>query len=390
MRFDRWRFFAIYFACWVPYAVIFGLVLMVQRPGTPVESVIAAASWEVVAASLLGLVVRELMRRLLRADLSRRLALALLVTVVVAFSASDTALTILTIRLGAPADVYRQYMENAVGWDVIGGLTIGALLVAIFTMLEMNERLRQQRALAVRAEELRVRAELAALRAQLDPHFLFNTLHSITTLVRLDPALAERALIRFGSLMRYVLESAGDREGEVPLDEELDFVRSFVALEQLRLGDRLRVEETVDDEALECGIPALTLQPLVENAIRHGIAPRAAGGTLRIAAVVDGETLVVTVADDGPGGVPAAAPPSGGIGLRTVQQRLVARYGAAARCDVVSAPNEGWAVHVRIPARLATVRRRSPPPAAGASASASASAGAGAGASASAGAGAPA
>jgi two-component system, LytTR family, sensor kinase len=364
MRFDRWRFFAIYFACWVPYAVIFGLVLLVQRPGTPIESVIVAAALEVLGASLLGLVVRELMRRIHRSELARARTVVLLVAVVIAYGASDTALTILTIRLGAPADVYGQYMANAVGWDVIGGLTIGALLVAIFTMLEMNERLRQQRALAVRAEGLRVRAELAALRAQLDPHFLFNTLHSITTLVRLDPALAERALVRFGSLMRYVLESAGDREGEVPLDEELDFVRSFVALEQLRLGDRLRVEEAVEDEALECGIPALTLQPLVENAIRHAIAPRASGGTLRVAAVVDGETLVVTVADDGPGGVPSGgvppgAGPGGGIGLRTVQQRLLARYGAAGRCEVVSAPNEGWTVHVRIPARPATVRRPS-------------------------------
>lgn len=360
MRSLRWRFFAVYFACWVPYAVIYGLVLLVQRPGTPVESVLTAAIWEVTGASLLGLGVRALMRRIHRSVVSRGPALALSAALAIVYGLCNTATTVLTIRFGAPADVFRQYMDNAVGWDMIGGLTIGALLVAIFTMLEMNERLRQQRALAVRAEELRVRAELAALRAQLDPHFLFNTLHSITTLVRLDPALAERALIRFGSLMRYVLESAGDREGEVPLDEELDFVRSFVALEQLRLGTRLRVEERVEDEALEYGIPALTLQPLVENAIRHGIAPRAAGGTLRIAAALDGETLVVTVADDGPGGVPSAAPPSGGIGLRTVQQRLVARYGAAARCDVVSAPNEGWAVHVCIPARPAVVQRPSP------------------------------
>jgi two-component system, LytTR family, sensor kinase len=353
----RWRFFAVYFVCWVPYGVIFALVLLVQRPGTPVASVVTAAIWEVVAASLLGLAVRVLVRRIQQSERSRQLALALSAVVVLAYGFGDTALTVLTIRLGAPASVYRQYMENAIGWDLIGGFTIGALLVAIFTMLELNERLRQQRALALRAEELRVRAELAALRAQLDPHFLFNTLHSITALVRLDPALAERALIRFGSLMRYVLESAGDREGEVPLDDELEFVRSFVALEQLRLGTRLRVEERVEEEALECGIPALTLQPLVENAIRHGIAPRTTGGMLRIAAALDGETLVLTIADDGPGGVPSTAIGAGGIGLRTVQQRLLARYGSAARCDVVSAPNEGWAVHVRIPARPATVRR---------------------------------
>jgi LytS/YehU family sensor histidine kinase len=207
-----------------------------------------------------------------------------------------------------------------------------------------------------------VKAELQALRARLDPHFLFNTLHSIQALVRSDARSAEQALETFGALLRYVLETERDARDEVTLEDELAFIRSYLALERLRLGDRLRVVEDVQDDALECRILALTLQPLVENAVRHGIAPRARVGTLRLSARVDGDRLEVAVGDDGQGGDPRTLATAEGLGFRVVQQRLQARYGEAARVDVTAAPQEGWLVRLTLPAVVS--RAASPAPAA--------------------------
>jgi LytS/YehU family sensor histidine kinase len=126
----------------------------------------------------------------------------------------------------------------------------------------------------------------------------------------------------------------------------------------------LRVVEEVDDEALECGIPALTLQPLVENAVRHGVAPRAAGGTVLLRARVDdGGFLEVEVGDDGPGARPADVAAATGVGIDVVRRRLGARHGGDGTLAVLTAPGEGFVARVRVPGRPAPVRRPAPPPA---------------------------
>jgi sensor histidine kinase YesM len=140
----------------------------------------------------------------------------------------------------------------------------------------------------------------------------------------------------------------------VPLGDELAFVRDYLALERLRLGDRLRVTELVDDEALECALPALTLQPLVENAVKHAVAPRAEGGTLRILARVEPEeTLRLEVGDDGPGALPSDVPASEGLGLRLVRQRLETRYQGRASLSIETRPGAGFKVVVRVPQDVA-------------------------------------
>jgi LytS/YehU family sensor histidine kinase len=277
---------------------------------------------------------------------------------VVAFAACNVSGTLLSIWTSAPADVFGMYVANAEWWDAVSIITLGSLLFAILSVLHANARLGEQRAAAQRAEELRVRAELQALRARLDPHFLFNTLHSIQALVRSDAGSAEEALETFGALLRYVLETERDARDEVTLEEELAFIRSYLALERLRLGARLRVVEEVQDDALECRVLALTLQPLVENAVRHGIAPRAKGGTLRLAARVEGERIEIVVGDDGQGGDPRSLAAADGLGFRVVQQRLQARYGEAARVDVTAAPQEGWVVRLTLPVVVSAAARR--------------------------------
>jgi signal transduction histidine kinase len=229
-------------------------------------------------------------------------------------------------------------------WQFLSGVPVYGMIAGVAHASRATARLRERDLAAARAE-------LQALRAQLDPHFLFNTLHSVTALVREDPRGAEEALERFGGLMRYVLDAG--RADEVALADELAFVRDYLALEGLRLGERLRVEEAVDAEALECAVPPLLLQPLVENAVRHGIAPRRAGGTVRLAARCTGARILLEVADDGAGADPAALPEADGLGLAAVRRQLEARFPGAGRMDVETRPGGGFVVRLAVPARSA-------------------------------------
>ncbi|HYR12001.1 MAG TPA: histidine kinase, partial [Longimicrobium sp.] len=246
----------------------------------------------------------------------------------------------------------------ALPWQMFSGVMVYAAIAGISYALQAARRLREQEARAARAEALRARAELQALRAQLDPHFLFNTLHSLMALVRHEPARAEDALERFAGLLRYTLHARGSETDDVPLAREWAFVRDFLALERIRLGERLRVDEDVDPEALECPVPAFTLQPLVENAIRHAVAPHARGATVSVTARRVQGALELCVEDDGPGADPAAVERADGVGLRVVRQRLRARYGEAARMEVDARPGAGFAVRIRIPVSTAVEEER--------------------------------
>ena len=206
--------------------------------------------------------------------------------------------------------------------------------------------MREERRNALRAEAAASRAQLGALRAQLNPHFLFNALHSLAALVRHDAGRAEEALERLGGLLRYALDEAGDR---VPLQQEWDFVRDYLQLEQLRLGDRLRVEESFDAEARGALVPPFTLQPLVENAIRHGVARVPEGGRVRVTARVRDGRLTLRVEDDGPGCAPAEWISAPGLGLRSLRERLAASYAGDARFDVATSPGAGFAASVELP-----------------------------------------
>jgi signal transduction histidine kinase len=180
------------------------------------------------------------------------------------------------------------------------------LLAGVCYAIRAHLRLRAETLLSARAEAAASHAQLRALRAQLNPHFLFNALHSLGALVRQDPEAAEEAVERLGEMLRYALDD--DADEEVLLADEWAFTRSYLAIEALRYGDRLRVQADLTPEALSCLVPVFVLQPLVENAVRHGIAPRTAGGCLFVDAAVEGEWLTIRVRDDGSGATTTSFP----------------------------------------------------------------------------------
>lgn len=206
---------------------------------------------------------------------------------------------------------------------------------------------------ALRAVQLEARlfeARLTALRMQLHPHFLFNTLNSISALMYTDVAAADTMMTRLSELLRLTLSS--ETKAEIDLRQELDLLQRYVGIEKVRFEDRLRISIDVDDQTLDALVPAFVLQPLAENAIRHAIAPRARGGQLAVRARRDRDTLQVTVTDDGPG-LPDGTNPREGVGLSNTRSRLSELYGAAHRFELLNRPEGGLCVSLTIPFRVA-------------------------------------
>ncbi len=192
------------------------------------------------------------------------------------------------------------------------------------------------------------RAQLDALRAQLHPHFLFNALNSISVLTEEDPARANRMLIRLSDLLRTVLRRNDDHE--VPLEEELAFLRSYLEIQRLRFEERLTVNIDVDDEARTAFVPVMVLQPLVENAVRYAVEPQREGGRVSVRARRVAEQLLLEVCDDGPG-LGSEREHHSGIGLANTRARLEGLYGAAQELRLEAAKGGGLAVRIRIPWR---------------------------------------
>jgi len=353
---SRARFAILYALAWTPLAVLYAVVLASQ-PDVDAIGALFGAVWTIGSAASLGAVAWWISTRVQYARGHRARFLIVHGILSLAYGMILTGEIALSIKYRATRDIYDRFMNEAFGWQVLFGITLYGLVIGISYALQSARRFRDEERRAARSEAQRIDAELRALRAQLNPHFLFNTLHSITALVRIQPADGERALEQFATLLRYVLDVNRNHSEEVPLEDELGFVRTYLALEHLRLGDRLRVVEEIDADALECLVLGFTLQPLVENAIRHGIAPRAGEGALRISADVVGEHLVLEVADDGAGADAARVAEASGVGLSAVRQRLETRWGSQARMEIITAPRNGFLVRLTVPAVTTPVLR---------------------------------
>lgn len=245
---------------------------------------------------------------------------------------------------------------NRYVWPTLYCLMTYVVIAGIFQAVRMSHAARRQAAAIEQARMLLVASELDALRSKLNPHFLFNTLHSIIALTRKNPDAAETALFQFSDMLRYVLNverNSGETSGKdrVTLDEELRFTRDYLELESLRLGPRLSVKWELDDDAAGHPLPALSLQPLVENSIKHAFNPHSRPGTLHIRTRIedDGKVLALSVGDDGPGADPAAVRRSNGLGIRTVERRLQLEYGPRGGLSIDTAPGAGFVVTMSIP-----------------------------------------
>lgn len=199
--------------------------------------------------------------------------------------------------------------------------------------------------------ELAVSAQLAALRAQVNPHFLFNSLNSIAQLISTDPAKAEACVERLAAIFRSLLKRT--QAEFVPLAEELEIAIAYLEIERARFGDDLVVSEDIDEHARALLLPGLILQPLVENAVQHGISKKIGGGSVVIRAAVENGTLQLTVHDTGVGIRAADSLFERGVGLRNVRDRLVKLYGPEYAPAISSANGEGTTVTLRIPVAVA-------------------------------------
>jgi two-component system LytT family sensor kinase len=252
------------------------------------------------------------------------------------------AATIVTVWLyGLDA---RMLAERDAAWTYhfVQGLAGFAILLIAHTILQRSHQIRQREAL----ERSLALARLQALSLELQPHFLFNTLNGIAALMRDDPRRAERMLVRLGDLLRITLRAGAD--GEIPLRRELEHLDLYLDLQNMRFGTRLTVVRDVDPATLGARVPSMLLQPLVENALTHGISPRAGPGRLEVTARREGQMLVLRVRDDGVGPAPGVDHGER-TGIGATRARLAALFDGAQTFSLSPADGGGTVAEVRIP-----------------------------------------
>jgi len=339
-----------YAVAWVPLFAVYFVLFTVS--GTPPLTGARYALVSVLPYAILGVLVLEVPRRVPWRDEGRGLFISLQLALALAYAVASTGVGLM-LRVADSFVVARRVDIRldllVVAWQaVVGGLLYASLAGAAYAW-ENAQRVREAAARAARAEALRARAELAALRSQLNPHFLLNTLHAALGLVRRDPALAERALERLGELLHYGLRMHREGLDQVTLGEEWAFVRSYLEIEGLRLEERLQLRLEAEPETLECPVPPFVLQPLVENAVLHAVAPRKQGGRIEVTARLRGERLQLEVCDDGPGMPAAASTPGAGLGLQLLRDRLAQLYGGKAALSLHTAESGGVRATLDLP-----------------------------------------
>ena len=248
--------------------------------------------------------------------------------------------------------VTNSLIESLVRWQpvLVIGYALGPFLIMGVWLYVMQAGIGYASAAtsrAGRAEAAAAQAQLAALRGQLNPHFLFNALHTVAQLAPMAPERAARAAEDVAGLLR---TSLGEHRDQVTLAEEWGFVSRYLEIERIRFGDRLRVVSELSPEALACELPAFALQTLVENAVRHGAGPQVEPTTLTIRATVDRGVLAIDVTDDGAGTTRDRLDAATGTGLRRLRQRLEVLYGSVAALQVTPG-NRGVHATLRLPTR---------------------------------------
>ncbi len=258
-------------------------------------------------------------------------------------------------RFGGPAVVtFFDVFEPLLVKTLPHSLLVYWAIVSVQHVAAFQERARERERRAAELEQRLIAARLQALQMQLNPHFLFNTLNAISSLMHQDVDAADRMLVRLSELLRRALDTR-DRQ-EVPLREELEFLERYLEIEQTRFRERLTVKRDIDAVLLDMMVPNLVLQPLVENAIKHGIEKQRKPGIIELGARRDRDQVVLTVRDNGPGLAAAAARPNPkghGIGVGNTRRRLEQLYGRRQELVMREVEGGGTEVIVRLPCRVA-------------------------------------
>ena len=280
-----------------------------------------------------------------RAKWKRNLSIHLLVSIVI------TILKLVIVGVVSSSVTWIPSRTVSVSYFHTNLFTYWALL-GFAHAFDFYRKYRERELKASQLEARLAQTQLQVLKMQLHPHFLFNTLHTISSLMHKDVEAADRMIAQLSDLLRLTLENVGVQE--VSLKQELEFLSSYLEIEQTRFQDRLRIETDIDQEALDALVPNLILQPLVENAIRHGIEPYAVPGKVEIRARSENGRLNLQISDDGPG-ISDAKPSriNEGIGLANTKARLEQLYGAAHRFELNNTDNSGLVVSFSIPFKLA-------------------------------------
>ena len=326
------------FLAWVPIAGLLATLVLTAHPNAHVAGAVLVALRMSLSGAVLGLLVYRLVRRF---PWPRSFDLRF-------FALHLAAAAVFTIAFFILNSVIESVARGQL--VIVIGVGLGAYLVFgvwLYIMIAGVVYANDATARAAQAEAIAARSQLAALRAQVNPHFLFNALHSVVHLIPRDPARAARAAEQVAGLLRATLEEKRDL---VPLDEELGFVRRYLELERLRFGDRLTVTEHVDAEALDILVPVFSVQTLIENAVRHGAAPRRGPTTIDLSARAMNGRLAVSVRDDGDGAELDSVDASNGTGLRRLRERLAVLYDRRARLDIDSSSGNGFVASLSLPA----------------------------------------
>jgi len=353
-----WRLAGVVSALWVLFALVSGaqgsLAAALQGKPEPLGAAIVDALHQFlpwIPATLVAIALAA-RRPLTRAEWRRNLWIHLLAIPATAWLTNLLVVAIFWARAGIFQGLWM--LGRQAGFWALVRFHVAALFYSATVALTLGVRswrgLRQREVELARLEAQLATARLQVLNAQIRPHFLFNTLHTIGQLWRSGRSReADAMLDHLGALFQKVIASTS--RTQVPLAEELAMVRDYLAIEEARFGQRVRSRLTADEAALACLVPPLLLQPIVENAVKHGLSPAPAGGTVRVEARVEGPRLLIAVRDDGVGGCAEGQSRTAGTGtgLRNVRERLAGLYGNGQRFWTTAGDAGGTDVWLELP-----------------------------------------
>lgn len=353
----HWRVWLLSFTIWSLPVVVFSVTPVVLQPEPSIRKVVGMLitqgmswyTWALFTPVVLGLAQRwPIGIGQFRRNLVRHLSAATLMGI--AFNAVFMGTIFFVRGADMPPEenmtLARILVTGLVFWLPFSYM-IYTLVASVGTSFEYYRRLRDREIAASRLEARLMEAQLSALRMQLQPHFLFNALNTVAMLVRQgDTRTSVRMIARLSELLRHVLDESG--EPEIRLERELLLVQRYLEIEQLRFGERMIYESDVAPDVNDALVPNLLLQPIVENAVRHGISRSVAAGRVRLRAFRDGEQLCLEVSDDGPGLAPDALR-NGGIGVSNTRARLEHLYGERAAFQIENAAPTGVRVRITLP-----------------------------------------